>query len=58
MGGFVSIHMVGCGVLLQGEDGQGIRGYSKALGSTTAYVIELWGLLEGLKMTRRMIKKW
>jgi ribonuclease HI len=40
--------------LLRDEDGHWIRGFSKSLGSTTAYVAELWGLLEGLSMARSM----
>jgi ribonuclease HI len=44
----------GCGGLLRDEDGHWIRGFSKSLGSTTAYVAELWGLLEGLSMARSM----
>jgi ribonuclease HI len=34
--------------------GKWISGFSKSLGVTTAYVAELWGLFEGLTMTRRL----
>jgi ribonuclease HI len=34
--------------------GKWISDFSKSLGVTTAYVSELWGLFEGLTMTRRL----
>ncbi|GAU30604.1 hypothetical protein TSUD_392950 [Trifolium subterraneum] len=44
----------GCGGLFRDEDGHWIRGFSKSLGSATAYVAELWGLLEGISIARSM----
>jgi ribonuclease HI len=43
----------GCGGVLRDEDGRWIQGFSKNLGSTTAYIAELWGIYEGLCMAKR-----
>ncbi|GAU38380.1 hypothetical protein TSUD_147480 [Trifolium subterraneum] len=38
-----------CGGVLRNNHGEWIRGFSKFLGTCSAYVAELWGVLEGLK---------
>lgn len=40
----------GCGGLCRTHDGQWICGFSCNLGSCTAFIIEIWGVLEGLKL--------
>jgi len=44
--------MAGCGGVLRDDNGKWICGFSKWLGVCSAYVAELWGVLEGLKMAR------
>jgi ribonuclease HI len=39
----------GCGGLIRGNDGEWLGGFSKFVGSCSACVAELWGVLEGLK---------
>jgi ribonuclease HI len=39
----------GCGGLIRGSDGKWLGGFSKFIGNCSAYVAELWGVLEGLK---------
>jgi ribonuclease HI len=43
----------GCGGVLRSDTGVWIEGFSKALGDTTAYMAELWGIYEGLCLARR-----
>jgi len=42
----------GCGGVFRGENGHWICGFSKGLGACSAYVAELWGVFEGLKLAR------
>jgi ribonuclease HI len=42
----------GCGGVFRGDKGEWICGFSKGLGSCSAYVAELWGVFEGLKLAR------
>jgi ribonuclease HI len=43
----------GCGGVLRSDTGVWIEGFSKALGDTTAYMAELWGIYEGLRLAHR-----
>ncbi|GAU38719.1 hypothetical protein TSUD_396480 [Trifolium subterraneum] len=43
----------GCGGVLRNENGTWIEGFTKALGDTTAYMAELWGIYEGLRLAQR-----
>jgi len=40
----------GCGGVFRGDNGEWICGFSKGLGSCGVYVVELWGVFEGLKL--------
>jgi ribonuclease HI len=40
----------GCGGVIRDNNGSWIDGFAKALGDTTAYMAELWGIYEGLKL--------
>jgi ribonuclease HI len=42
--------IAGCGGVLRGNNGEWICGFSKGLGACSAYVAELWGVFEGLKL--------
>ena len=42
--------IAGCGRVLRGNNGEWICGFSKGLGACSAYVAELWGVFEGLKL--------
>ncbi|MCI66699.1 ribonuclease H protein, partial [Trifolium medium] len=44
----------GCGGLIKGSEGEWLGGFAKSLGSCHAFVAELWGVFEGLKLARRM----
>ena len=43
-------NVAGCGGVLRDDNGKWICGFSKWLGVCSAYVAELWGVMEGLKM--------
>lgn len=47
--------VVGCGGLLRDDDGRWIIGYSKALGSTTSYVAELWGPIGRFRIGKKKL---
>jgi ribonuclease HI len=38
--------------VFRGDKGEWVCGFSKGLGSCSAYVAELWGVFEGLKLAR------
>ncbi|GAU50328.1 hypothetical protein TSUD_290640 [Trifolium subterraneum] len=42
----------GCGGLLRNSHGQWIGGFSRHLGICSAYLAELWGVLDGLRLAR------
>jgi ribonuclease HI len=44
--------VAGCGGVFRGKNGKWICDFSKALGACSAYVAELWGVFEGLKLAR------
>jgi ribonuclease HI len=46
--------VIGCGGVIRGSDGEWIHGFSKLIGRGDAYIAELWGALEGIKLTRQM----
>jgi ribonuclease HI len=46
--------VIGCGGVIRGSDGEWINGFSKLIGRGDVYIAELWGVLEGTKMARRM----
>jgi hypothetical protein len=46
--------VIGCGGAIRGSDGEWINGFSKLIGRGDVYVAELWGVLEGIGMARRM----
>jgi ribonuclease HI len=43
----------GCGGILRRDNGMWVEGFAKALGDTTAYMAELWGIYEGLLLANR-----
>ncbi|PNY12120.1 3-ketoacyl-CoA synthase, partial [Trifolium pratense] len=44
--------VAGCGGMIKGEDGSWICGFTKGVGVCSAYVAELWGVLEALQIAR------
>jgi ribonuclease HI len=42
----------GCGGLIRNSGGHRIGGFSRNLGRCNAYIRELWGVLEGLRLAR------
>jgi ribonuclease HI len=44
----------GCGGVIRGCDGEWIGGFAKGVGLCSAFMAELWGVLEGLKYVRRL----
>jgi ribonuclease HI len=44
----------GCGGIVRNNTGAWVEGFAKALGDTTAYMAELWGVFEGLVLARRL----
>ena len=47
-------NIAGCGGIIRGSDGEWIGGFAKFIGYCSAFVAELWGVLEGLRYVRRM----
>ncbi|KAK2449914.1 TMV resistance protein N [Trifolium repens] len=47
-----SEHRAGCRGVLRNDNRTWIAGFAKALGDTTAYMAELWGIYEGLKIAK------
>lgn len=47
-------NIAGCGGIIRGSDGEWIGGFAKFIGDCSAFVVELWGVLEGLRYVRRM----
>jgi ribonuclease HI len=45
---------IGCGGVIRGSFGEWIHGFSKFIGRGDAYIAELWGVLEGISLARRM----
>ncbi|MCI07855.1 ribonuclease H protein, partial [Trifolium medium] len=46
--------VIGFGGILRGRDVEWLRGLSKLIGRGDAYIAELWDLLEGLRLARRI----
>lgn len=40
--------LAGCVGVVRNDDGRWIAGFSRRIGVTTSFVVELWGLREGL----------
>jgi ribonuclease HI len=49
----ISDRKAGCGGVLRSDKGIWVEGFAKALGDTTAYMAELWGIYEGLCLAQR-----
>jgi ribonuclease HI len=49
----IGVGTAGCGGVLRNDNGVWMEGFAKGLGDTTAYMAELWGIYEGLRMARR-----
>ncbi|KAL0003965.1 hypothetical protein SO802_011526 [Lithocarpus litseifolius] len=50
-GSCIGLHsLAGCGGLVRNANGQWVVGFSKRIGVTSSFAIELWGLREGLKL--------
>jgi ribonuclease HI len=49
----ISDSKAGCGGIVRNDTGNWVEGFAKALGDTTAYMAELWGVFEGLKLAKR-----
>jgi ribonuclease HI len=44
----------GCGGVIRGNQGEWLRGFAKNVGNCSAFIAELWGVLEGLCLAHRM----
>jgi ribonuclease HI len=44
----------GCGGIIRGNQGEWLGGFAKGVGVCSAFVAELWGVLEGLQYARRL----
>jgi hypothetical protein len=45
---------IGCGGVIRGNEGEWLHGFSKFIGKGDAYIVESWGVLEGIKLARRL----
>jgi ribonuclease HI len=39
---------------IRGSDGEWMRGFARKFGICSAYVVELWGVFEGLRLVRKL----
>jgi ribonuclease HI len=46
--------IIGCGGVIRGNEGEWLHGFSKFIGRGDAYIAELWGVFEGIKLARRL----
>lgn len=46
--------LIGCGGAIRGSEGEWLSGFSKFIGRGDALLAELWGLVEGLKLARKL----
>jgi ribonuclease HI len=46
--------VIGCGGVIRGNSGEWLHGFSKLIGRGEAYTAELWGVLEGIRLARRL----
>ncbi|KAL4370604.1 hypothetical protein AHAS_Ahas06G0082400 [Arachis hypogaea] len=44
----------GCGSLLRDENGKWIAGFTHTIGNCSAFIAELWGVVQGLNLARRL----
>ncbi|MCI24591.1 putative non-LTR retroelement reverse transcriptase [Trifolium medium] len=45
---------IGCGGVLRGSHGEWLGGFANFIGQGNAYLAELWGVFEGLKIARNL----
>ena len=45
---------VGCGGLIRNEHGEGLDGFSRSIGYSNSFMVELWGLRDGLNLCNEM----
>jgi ribonuclease HI len=48
-GVFKDKKVVGCGGVIRGTEGEWLGGFAKCVGLCSAFVVELWGVVEGLQ---------
>jgi ribonuclease HI len=48
------VYAAGCGGILRNNNGEWLGGFAKQLGICSAFMAELWGVLEGLRFAWRM----
>jgi ribonuclease HI len=53
-GAYKEHKIAGCGGVLRGADGEWLGGYAKCVGLCSAFVAELWGVVEGLRYAHRL----
>jgi ribonuclease HI len=53
-GAYKQDHIAGCGGVIRGSQGEWLGGFAQCLGLCSAFVAELWGVLEGLWCVRRL----
>jgi hypothetical protein len=44
--------VIGCGGVIRGNMSEWLHGFSKIIGRGEAYIAELWGVLEGMRLER------
>ncbi|MCI36758.1 ribonuclease H protein, partial [Trifolium medium] len=53
-GAYKDKHVAGCGGVICGNQGEWLGGYAKCVGLCSAFVAELWGVVEGLRYAYRL----
>jgi ribonuclease HI len=53
-GAFKDKKIAGCGGVIRGTEGEWLGGFAKCVGFCSAFVAELWGVVEGLRYAYRL----
>ncbi|PNX58030.1 ribonuclease H [Trifolium pratense] len=53
-GAYKDKQVAGCGGVIRGSQGEWIGGFAKNVGLCSAFIAELWGVLEGLRYVHRL----
>jgi ribonuclease HI len=53
-GAYKDHQIAGCGGVIRGNQGEWLGGFAKCVGLCSAFVAELWGVVEGLRYAYRL----
>jgi hypothetical protein len=53
-GAYKVSQVAGCGGVIRGCQGEWLGGFAKCVGLCSAFIAELWGVVEGLRLSHRL----